>query len=251
MKNVTLLLFAIFLLGCENTNINRNIDKEIAEGNKEVWTYKNGVKHGIHKAYYETGQEMIKEMYLYGKESGYAYWYYRDGTIAVKRKYNFGVLEEVETSGDLFKKEVDFKEYKILEAVAENNFDKVKTLIKNGHNVDEMNEQGYTPLILAIKRGYLNIVELLIEKGANPNLFSERDILVMGSQGELMIMDTINLSPLMVAVIAGNSKIVEVLLNNKSKVEVVTEDEKNVFDYALEAGNKEIVRYILERTEVD
>ena len=45
----------------------------------------------------------------------------------------------------------------------------IRRELSNGANVNEKNEDGYTPLHLAVKSGHKRIVELLIAKGADVN----------------------------------------------------------------------------------
>jgi hypothetical protein len=48
----------------------------------------------------------------------------------------------------------------------------VASLLKNGANPNEINEEGTTTLMIACCSGKKEIVELLIEKGANVNMIS-------------------------------------------------------------------------------
>ena len=43
----------------------------------------------------------------------------------------------------------------------------VKFLVSKGLPIDECDDYGFTPLLLAAKHGHANIVEFLISKGAN------------------------------------------------------------------------------------
>ena len=45
----------------------------------------------------------------------------------------------------------------------------IRRELSNGANVNEKNEEGYTPLHLAVKSGHKRIVELLIAKGSDVN----------------------------------------------------------------------------------
>ena len=69
----------------------------------------------------------------------------------------------------------DIPEYKnnlvpIIAAAQNGYLEIVKLLIENGANVDSQTELGYTALELAASNGHLEVVDLLIQKGANLSL---------------------------------------------------------------------------------
>jgi ankyrin repeat protein len=57
----------------------------------------------------------------------------------------------------------------LTEAIINGDFHKVKSLIYGGHNVNDKNMLGYSPLYLAVKKSCKDIIELLISAGANLN----------------------------------------------------------------------------------
>lgn len=59
------------------------------------------------------------------------------------------------------------REIKLIEAVKERNIDKVKKLCDAGAEINEQDDNGWTPLNYAAGKGDPAIVELLLEKGAN------------------------------------------------------------------------------------
>ena len=59
---------------------------------------------------------------------------------------------------------------KLMEAVKDNDFPSVSKILQNEKvHIDKPDEQGFTPLLWACRQGYLSIVKLLLEKGADPN----------------------------------------------------------------------------------
>ena len=67
--------------------------------------------------------------------------------------------------------EMDF--YPLHEAVLKADSKAVLYLIQAGVPLDELDELGNTPLHWAVFGGYEDIVQILLEAGANPNIFSE------------------------------------------------------------------------------
>lgn len=55
------------------------------------------------------------------------------------------------------------------EAAKYGDLEVVEYLVEKGANVNEKDDDGYTPLHVAAKKGYLEIVEYLVEKGAKIN----------------------------------------------------------------------------------
>jgi hypothetical protein len=58
-------------------------------------------------------------------------------------------------------------ELQIIEAVKEGDIARVKELISSGADINQQDEQGWTPLNFAVGKGDLAIVKLLLEKGAD------------------------------------------------------------------------------------
>lgn len=62
----------------------------------------------------------------------------------------------------------------LFDAIAEKNEDKVRTILKDQSiNVNCFSDDGYTPLLEAIDSGNVIIVNLLLSRGANPNLMNK------------------------------------------------------------------------------
>ena len=82
------------------------------------------------------------------------------GNDVVKEK------EQVSTSYD----DDDDLENNIIDQVIDGDIDKIKKLINSGVNLNEVNRNGKTPLIIAIEQDKPEIAELLIKSGADVNL---------------------------------------------------------------------------------
>ena len=65
------------------------------DGKKRVlWKYRyiNGRQHGIQKAFYPNGEQMIVYSYKNGIRDGFAYSYNKDGTLHQKVLYRHGII---------------------------------------------------------------------------------------------------------------------------------------------------------------
>jgi ankyrin repeat protein len=58
----------------------------------------------------------------------------------------------------------------IFAAVLASDYDALRQVTKIGHQLDQRDDLGMTPLLYAIYRGDLDAVRILLELGANPNL---------------------------------------------------------------------------------
>jgi ankyrin repeat protein len=85
----------------------------------------------------------------------------------------------------------------LFDAIKLNDYEKVKTLIENGIDVDIQNWLGYTTLRVVAWEGNIEITKLLIEKGAKLN-----------------IQDNDGRTALYYAVSRNDKKLVKLLLNN-------------------------------------
>ena len=145
---------------------------------------KHGKRHGISKVWYDNGKPLYESPYKNGKLHGvYKSWeeqnkmdvsYWIEGQNVTKEAYiqaakiNWSLSsQDFEDVNDYPENEVDIKTglpYK------EEFIDIVKTIIANDGDVDQGNERiGIAPLRLAAMLNYQEVVELLLDNGANPN----------------------------------------------------------------------------------
>ena len=62
----------------------------------------------------------------------------------------------------------------LVSATENNNLELATYLVSMGANLDFESEKGVTPLILATKRGYTDLVRYILKKGNNPNYVCKR-----------------------------------------------------------------------------
>lgn len=129
-------------------------------------------------------------------------------------------------------------------AVTEKSFEIVKCLLEiNTTQKIEINcrneSNGATPLLLAVELGLEDIVNLLLEKGANANL-------------ELTAMENYHVkfdaykkdTPLHIAIKLGHEKIVESLLLHGADVHALDLQNRNAMDLAKEVNNTKIIELL-------
>ena len=89
-------------------------------------------------------------------------------------------------------------------AVIKNDIEKAKCAIEKGAKVDAKNPNGMTPLYIAALRKNYNVLELLIQKGANVNEMCP------------------DLSPLFMAASDGDEKLAKILIDNNADINIKT-----------------------------
>lgn len=126
-------------------------------------------------------------------------------------------------------------------------------------HVDITDDNQNTPLIYATKKGWLNTVKLLIEKGANVNHINtkERNALIYAIKhnlydiAKLLIENGVNVNcinivtPLMFAALKENYAMVMLLLDAKVDVNYI-HAKTNALEYALKSGNIMIIKTLLD-----
>ncbi|HBL98726.1 TPA: hypothetical protein DDZ86_03730 [Candidatus Dependentiae bacterium] len=116
-----------------------------------------------------------------------------------------------------------------LEEINEN-LKKIRKILNAGVDVNQCNSDGFAPLFVAINRGDKEIVELLLEHGADVNI-SEK---------------TMGCTPLYLACQEGYEFIAKRLLESGALVDKSTNDGYTPLLWAVKAGNKEIVELLLK-----
>ncbi|MBD8083876.1 ankyrin repeat domain-containing protein [Chryseobacterium caseinilyticum] len=136
----------------------------------------------------------------------------------------------------------------------------LKDLMKNNLDViNQANENGYSPLILACYRGNTEVADFLIDNVKDVDYKSQDGTALAGisvrhnrSLAEHLlkknanpnIADGTGTTPLFWAVKSGNKELVELLLQYKADKSMKDSMGMTPFEYALKADNKEIINLL-------
>lgn len=122
-----------------------------------------------------------------------------------------------------------FLSSELLLACQQGNLQEVKKLLKGGHDVNEVDKYGRTPLIHACEKGSCDIARLLIDNKANINIQEKR-------YGK---------TALIFASMQGNERLLSVLLSGGADINLVDKFGKSALYQAIELHHPSIVFALL------
>lgn len=136
----------------------------------------------------------------------------------------------------------------------------VQELMKQNPDViNQINEQGFSPLILACYRGNTAVADFLIDNVKDVNYKSREGTALAGlaikynkdlvqhllkKKADPNIADTTGYTPLFWAVKSGNKELIEQLLRYKADKTKKDSMGMTPFEYALQTNNKEIINLL-------
>ena len=145
-------------------------------------------------------------------------------------------------------------------AARENNITQIEQLINAGQDVNQANQRGFTPLILAVYSNNKEAVQLLLEKGANPNAqdlsgnnalmgaafrgYPEMAEILIANKADVNQVNFNGASPLIFAVTFGQNDIAKILLDAKADTSIKDNSGKTAKDHALLQENKEMIELL-------
>jgi ankyrin repeat protein len=136
----------------------------------------------------------------------------------------------------------------------------VQELMKQNLDViNQINENGFSPLILACYRGNTSVAEFLITHVKNMNYASGEGTALTASvfkgdknltqkllanKADPNVASSSGVTPLIYAVQSQNKEMVELLLKNKANKTLSDKQGKTVFEYALFSKNQDIINLL-------
>ena len=152
-------------------------------------------------------------------------------------------------------------EEEMRQAALEGDREKVKKTLDAGINVNAMNQEGHTALMLAAYNGHTDIVSSLIQRGAvvdrrdllgqtallyaSSGQFPETVRVLLDKGAEPNIVDSNeHFSPLMHAATAGNLDVVKLLLESGADRLLTDVDGDNAEFFAKQAGHNQVAEYL-------
>ncbi|WP_341816351.1 ankyrin repeat domain-containing protein [Wolbachia endosymbiont (group A) of Nomada goodeniana] len=119
-------------------------------------------------------------------------------------------------------------------AAARNDRGIVEHLVKNGADVDAIDNSGWTPIQMPAASNQLEIVECLVKNNANVN-----------------IPDSYGITPLYRAVEKSSFKVVKYLAENGANINIPDKDKRTPLYRAVEKSSLEIVEYLAKRRDIN
>ncbi|XP_065580502.1 uncharacterized protein LOC136040233 [Artemia franciscana] len=110
----------------------------------------------------------------------------------------------------------------------------INLLIARGAEVNAISTLGFTPLYLAAQYGHEEATKVLIEKNANIDDF-----------------DTLGRTPLHIAALAGHTNVVRVLLSNRANPTIKNNEGVTPLEFAVLHSRLEVVKLLLHHDKVD
>jgi len=162
--------------------------------------------------------------------------------------------------------DIDNKNKALMIATEQRNEKIIGLLLQYGANVNTNDLLGITPLMNAIRNGYIEIVKLLLENGVNINTkvfgitplihairngYAEIVKLLLEKGADINTNDLYEVSPLMYAVESGDARIVSLLLDQKQDIDfnMVNYYGETLQRCARRTGREKIVRLIESKIE--
>lgn len=205
MKNLIILLAALGMLSCATGSPEKNFAATYSDA------YKKGFQDGFEKA-----SSLKQPPPASTPAPNYGYDYYGGYKDYNYDNYNYNTANQKGT--------VNY-------AVQTNNLASVKELVeKQSADVNAMDASGYSPLQIASRLGYIDIINYLITKGANVNFVSS---------------DSYN--PLKEAITYKKFAAAEILISKGADINFVDSSGYAIIYYAAQSGNKKIVEMVLEK----
>lgn len=208
---IPMFIVILFLIGCSNEKVNTKLEdiyQYIEQGEDGK------VLEGVSKKNINEQLEGMDPIILYSASLGH------DQLTSSLLKYNPD-LNTINHIGN-----------NLLHVAAENNLVHLtkELLSQQMVEVNSKNSFSHTPLLIAMMQGNEEIVEMLLNHGADPNIKSEEQF-----------------SPLHESVSKGNLSIVEKLLSSGAQIDTTTSTGMTPLMLAAQTGNKAMIKLLIEK----
>ncbi len=197
----------------------RNVIPEFGDANSED-DFMHEIVVAAEDIIIKKSQELLEQRFKYYMDGNY----YRNLDDRAMRIIEYAKNYEFSLGGSMLRQFARIPNL-LKNAVFNNNIEFVKTLIQKGADVNVYGNDYDAPLTIAAERGYVEIVRMLIDAGANVNF--END----------------NITALMSAVKNNHVKIVRMLIGAEANVNT---DGDTALIIAVEGNHVEIVRMLID-----
>ena len=153
----------------------------------------------------------------------------------------------------------------IIEAVQHNDIAYVKKCIEQGRNINVKSNMGRPLLLMAVTRGYVSMVELLLDNGADPNVLTDGkktplfELNNVGNDDErkaiarLLLdhgadpnIDITGYTPIQNALAYGLADVIDILLDYGTNYMILSNRGNTIWDFAVTDHNYDIITSLLK-----
>ena len=150
----------------------------------------------------------------------------------------------------------------LISAAEQNDLLGVETLLKNGANANARDALGNRPLLHAARLGAAEMVRLLLEEGADPNVkgmgftplglaalhgYPQVAEWLLKSDAYVYLRSDNGLTPLMNAALLNHVSVMQVILRHDTEIDRVNNAGRTALSYAAEGGAEQAIELLLAR----
>lgn len=152
----------------------------------------------------------------------------------------------------------------LINAIKANKPSKLKKLIQSGYDVNEIDRHGYTPLMFAVYKKSIKMVDMLIEAGAHlecydnngnsPFLYAffdeEQEAMVahlLALKVDFEVMNRFDQNPLILAALNNQCKSIQLLLDAGANIEINGSGASSPLMHAVDNERLEAAKLLIER----
>lgn len=145
-------------------------------------------------------------------------------------------------------------------------YEKISDHIDNymmSNDINQNSANGFSPLFTAASMGDIRVVEVLLERGANPNLrniYSHSPLFIAAEKGDLGVIkiltdyganvdlqDQLGRTPIMIAADNGHVKSTKFLVDQSENINLKDGGKNTVLHYAFKALKKDVIKHLMDK----